>query len=294
MKDGTRAKSAFFRRCYNSHTPLMWTTRDQQQRAAVFHSVGKTVALPLNRLAKPRTWETSLINTLCVLFVRCTSGYSHCHRRLVINFCLLASSTSKRTQKADLHPWCCRRMRRRRLTRLTLTKLITSQIGAAKFSVEVQTKMNELAGDPLQKQLPVCWVSAAKPVVLFCFLSFLSFLCCHLTFCATWVTQWEVQLLRSGPLEHQVPATVQRKEATPAATKNNKPSGRRERGRRLHKYSFSCWSFIRTSFSRERNIRVQRHTAKNCLRNLDFSMKKTLCRGKIKHLPDQPRKIPEQ
>lgn len=47
-----------------------------------------------------------------------------------------------------------------------------------------------------------------------------------LTFCATWATQCEVQLLRSGPLEFQAPAGVQRKEATPAAARNN--GGRRE------------------------------------------------------------------
>lgn len=63
------------------------------------------------------------------------------------------------------------------------------------------------------------------------------------TFCATWVTQWEVQLLRSGPLEHHVPATVQRKEATPAAAKNENKRWRETKT--LFKYTFSCWSFLR-------------------------------------------------
>ena len=54
---------------------------------------------------------------------------------------------------------------------------------------------------------------------------------CPLTFCATWVTQWEVQLLRSGPLEPQVPATVQRKEAMPAVPQSKHSRWREARAK---------------------------------------------------------------
>lgn len=118
---------------------------------------------------------------------------------------------------------------------LSLTKVIMNPPPILRRS---SNKLNEPT-DPPAKKLPVCSVLAVKQVCFgrssafffSCLFFFLPFF--FLTFCATWVTQWEVQLLRSGPLEHQVPATVQRKEATPAATQNNKPSGRRERGRRL-------------------------------------------------------------
>lgn len=105
-------------------------------------------------------------------------------------------------------------------------------------------------------------------------------------------------MLRSGPLEHQVPATVQRKEATPAATKNNKPSGRaREEGGCYNIASPADPSLILT-LQRKRKKQPTAAAAKTASHIWIFFVtkkkKKIVCRKKLRHLSVQLGMIQEQ
>lgn len=161
----------------------MWTTRDQQQRAAVFHSVRKLLLFfwIIYNSHSQNLWKITDKHVVyfCVVLVLYSvqdtltvTGDSS-----LISACSTAKHQSgRKSRRAPLMLQTARGF----LLWLSLTKVITSRT-CRQFSAEVQTNWTSQQIPPAKK-LPVCSVWAVKQV-RFCHSSafFFSYLLCHLS-----------------------------------------------------------------------------------------------------------------